>query len=191
MAQSLSLSALFGQRKQGKVIFITSIMLAKDCFTRYASERLPLNYAFAKSISIFIWSDVICVSIRNAKFWQQTENNSEPWHERKCCHMHIRLAVSHSAALKRFNQTTFVALTKSCRNIWCSVSEKLKIIGLHLSTNMKTPHDTSRSHLIWMAWKESSAANIKRYVAIIVMRLLSNHSWHPITILHHLFYEIS
>ena len=78
----------------------------------YASERLPLNYAFVKSISNFIWSDIICVAIRNANFRQQTENNSDPWHERKWRHMHIRLAVNYSAALKRFNQTTFVALTK-------------------------------------------------------------------------------
>jgi len=65
------------------------------------------------------------------------------------------------------------------------------IIDLHLSTNTKAPRDTSRSHLIWMAWKEPSAANIERYVAIIVIRLPSDHSQHPITILYRLFYEIS
>ena len=70
------------------------------------SERLPLNYAFVKSISNFI----ICVVIRNANFPQQTENNSDLWHERKWRHMHIRLAVNHSAALKRFNQKTFIVL---------------------------------------------------------------------------------
>ena len=63
-----------------------------------------------KSVSNFIWSDVICVAIWNANFWQQTENNSDPWHERKWQHTHVRLTVNHSAALKRFNQTTFVAL---------------------------------------------------------------------------------
>ena len=47
-----------------------------------------------------------------ANFPQQTENNSDPWHERKWRHMHVRLDVNHSAALKRFNQKTFVVLTK-------------------------------------------------------------------------------
>ena len=46
----------------------------------HASESLPLNYAFVKSVSNFIWSDVIFVTIRNTNFWQQTENNSDPWH---------------------------------------------------------------------------------------------------------------
>jgi len=68
------------------------------------SERLPLNYAFVKSISNFI----ICVVIRNANFPQQTENNSDLWHERKWRHIHVRLSVNHSAALKRFNQKTSV-----------------------------------------------------------------------------------
>ena len=45
----------------------------------HASGRFSLNYAFVKSISNFIWSDVICVTIRNANFKQQTENNSDPW----------------------------------------------------------------------------------------------------------------
>ena len=61
----------------------------------HESERLPLNYAFVKSISNFVWSD-----------------DSDPWHERKWRHMHVRLAVNHFAALKFFNQTTFVVLTK-------------------------------------------------------------------------------
>ena len=170
--------------------------VSKRSFYRiHASERLPLNYAFVKSISNFIWSDFICATIRNANFRQQSENNSDPWHKRKWHHMHIRLVVNHLAALKRFNQTTFVTLTKSAapqilsQYMFCE--QKTKFIGLHLSTNTKAPHDTSRSHLIWMAWKESSAENIERYVAIIVMRLLSDHSWRPITILHHLFYVIS
>ena len=77
-------------------------------------------------------------------------------------HMHVRLAVNRLAALKRFNQTTFVALTKfaatqilsqymtsdhltSCEQIFYF------FIGLHLSTNTKAPRDTSQSHLIWMA----------------------------------------
>ena len=78
----------------------------------HESERLPLNYAFVKSILNEVWSDVICVAIWNANFPQQTENNSDPWHERKWHHMHVRPEVNHSTALKRFNQTTFVVLTK-------------------------------------------------------------------------------
>ena len=62
----------------------------------HESERLPLNYAFVKSISNFVWSDVICVAIRKANFPQQTENNSDPWHERKWRHMHVRLTVGQS-----------------------------------------------------------------------------------------------
>ena len=78
----------------------------------HAIGRLSLNYAFVKSVSNFIWLDVVCVTIQNTNFRQQTENNSDPWHERKWRHMHVRFTVNHSEALKRFNQTTFVALTK-------------------------------------------------------------------------------
>ena len=98
-------------RKSG--IYHIYYVSERSFYKIHASGRLSVNYAFVKSVSNFIWSDIICVAIQNANFRQQTENNSDPWHERKWRHMHIRLAVNHSAALKRFNQTTFVALTKS------------------------------------------------------------------------------
>ena len=88
-------------------IYHTYYVSERSFYKIHESERLPLNYAFVKSIS-----NVICVTIQTANFPQQTENNSDPWHERKWHHMHIRLAVNHSAALKRFNQKTFVVLTK-------------------------------------------------------------------------------
>ena len=73
--------------------------------------------------------------------------------------MHVRFTVDHSAALKRFNQTTFVALTKFAAtqillqympsDYLTSCDRKTKYyIGLHLSTNTKAPCDTSQSHLI-------------------------------------------
>ena len=76
----------------------------------HALGRLSLNYAFVKSVSNFIWSDVICVAIQNSNFGQL--KTTDPWHEQKWHHIHVRLTVNYSAALKRFNQTTFVALTK-------------------------------------------------------------------------------
>ena len=95
------------------VIWIKKTRKGDICHISYVSERLfykihapgrlSRNYAFVKSVSNLIWPDVICVAIQNANFWQQTENNSDPWHEQKWRHMHIRLAVNHLAALKRFN----------------------------------------------------------------------------------------
>ena len=194
--EPVSVGVIWLKERRKSYIYHIYYVSKRAFYKIHASERLPLNYAFVKSISNFIWSDVICVTIKNANFRQQTENNSDPCHERKWHHMPIRLVVKHSAALKRFNQATFVTLTKSAAPqilsqymMFCE--RKTKFIGLHLSTNTKAPHDTSRSHLIWMVWKESSAENIERYVTVIVMRLLSDHSWRPITILHHLFYEIS
>ena len=104
--------SVVGLKKTSKSYIYHICHVCKRSFYKiHESERLPLNYAFVKSISKEVWSDVICVAIRNANFPQQTENNSDPWHERKW-HMHIRLMVNHSAALKRFSQTTFVVLTK-------------------------------------------------------------------------------
>ena len=104
--------AVWLKKTRKSYIYHTYYVSERSFYKIHESERLPLNYAFVKSISNFIWSDVICVVICNANFRQQTENNSDPWHERKWRHMHVRLAVNHSAALKSFNQKTFVVLTK-------------------------------------------------------------------------------
>ena len=98
--------------KKTSYIYHSHHVCKRSFYKIHESERLPLNYAFVKSISNEVWSDVICVTIWNANFPQQTENNSDPWHERKWHHMHVRLTVNHSTALKSFNQTTFIVLAK-------------------------------------------------------------------------------
>ena len=80
----------------------------------HAPGRLSLNYAFVKSVS----NRTSTVSQYETQTFDKTENNSDPWYEQKWRHTHV----NHSAALKRFNQTTFVALKKLlllkiCRNI--------------------------------------------------------------------------
>ena len=104
--------AVWLKKTRKSYIYHTYYVSERSFYKIHESERLTLNYAFVKSISNFVWSDVICVAIRNANFRQQTENNSDPWHEGKWRHTHVRLAVTHSAALKSFNQKTFVVLTK-------------------------------------------------------------------------------
>ena len=110
--EPVSVGRIWLKKTRKSYIYHTFYVSERSFYKIYESERLPLNYAFVKSISNFVWSDVICVAIRNTNFPQQTENNSDHWHERKWRHMHVRLAVSHSAALKRFNQKTFLVLLK-------------------------------------------------------------------------------
>ena len=109
--EPVSVSTVWFKKTRKSYIYHTYYTSERSFYKIHESESHPLNYAFVKSISNFVWSDVICVTIRKPNFPQQTEN-SDPWHERKWRHMHVRLAVSHSAALNRFNQTTFVVLTK-------------------------------------------------------------------------------
>ena len=182
--------------KKTRKIYISHICYVSErsFYKIHASEKLPLNYAFVKSVSNFIWLDAVCAAIWNANFWQQTENNSEHWPEWKWCHMYVRLAVNHLAALKRFRQTTFVALTKFAApqillqymtsDYLTSCEQKTKNYRFTLVNKHEgTPWHFPVTFLIWMASKESSAENIERYVAIIVMKLPSDHSWRPITIL--------
>ena len=149
-------------------LYLSRYVRERSFYKIHASEKLPLNYAFVKSKLNLIWSDVICVAIRNMNFWQQTKNNSDPWHKRKWHHMHIRLAVNHSAALKRFNQTTFVALTKFAdpqilsqymtSDYLTSCERKTK----HYRFTLVNKHEgTMWSHLIWMSSKESSLRTSK------------------------------
>ena len=86
--------------------------------------------------------------------------------------VNVSLAFDHSAALKRFKQTIFVALTKfaatqilsqdmmSDRFLSCKRNEKIK--RLHLSTNTRAQHATSRSHSISMAWRKLCATNSRK-----------------------------
>ena len=104
--------AVWLKKTRKSYIYHTCYVSERSFYKIHESERLTLNYAFVKSVWNFVWSDVICVVIWNANFRQQTENNSDPWHERKWHRMHVKLAVNYSAALKRFNQKTFVVLTK-------------------------------------------------------------------------------
>ena len=108
----VSVSTVWLKKTRKRYIYHTYYVSERLFYKIHESERLPLNYAFVKSISNLVWSDIICVTIRKANFPQQTENNSDPSHERKWRHMHVRLAVNHSAALKRFNQKTFVEFNK-------------------------------------------------------------------------------
>ena len=89
--------AVWLKKTRKSYIYHTYYVSERSFYKIHESERLPLNYAFVKA---------------NANFPQQTENNSDPWHERKWRHMHVRLAVNHSAALKRVNPKTFVVVTK-------------------------------------------------------------------------------
>ena len=109
--EPVSVGVIWLKKTRKSYIYHIYYVNERSFYKIHASERLILNYAFVKSISNFIWSEIICVAIRNANFRQQTENNSDPWHERKWHHIG-RLTINHSAALKTFNQTTFVALTK-------------------------------------------------------------------------------
>ena len=106
--------AVWLKKTRKSYIYYTYYVSERSFYKIHESGRLPLNYAFVKSISNFVWSDVICVAIRKANFPQQTENNSDPWHERKWRHMHVRLTVNHSAALKRFNQKNLCCINKIC-----------------------------------------------------------------------------
>ena len=108
--EPISVGIVWLKKTRKSYIYHIYYVSERSFYKIHASERLPLNYAFVKSILNFIWSDIICVAIQNANIRQQTEDNSDPWHERKWCHMHVRFTVNHSAALKRFNQTTFAAL---------------------------------------------------------------------------------
>ena len=85
--EPISVSVVWLKKTRKSYIYHICYVRERLFYKIHASEKLPLNY---KSISNFIWSDVICVAIRNVNFRQQTENNSEPWHERKWRHMHIR-----------------------------------------------------------------------------------------------------
>ena len=85
--QPVSVGVVWLKKTRKSYIYHICYVRERLFYKIHASEKLPLNY---KSISNFIWSDVICVAIRNVNFRQQTENNSEPWHERKWRHMHIR-----------------------------------------------------------------------------------------------------
>ena len=102
--EPIFVGAIWLKKTRKSYIYHTYYVSERSFYKIHESERLPLNYAFVKSISNFVWPDIICVAIRNANFPQQTENNSDPWHEWKWSHMHIRLTVNHSAALKSFNQ---------------------------------------------------------------------------------------
>ena len=72
--------------------------------------------------------------------------------------IYVNLAFDHSAALKRFKQNIFVALTKFAAtqilsqdmtfDHLSSCKCKLKHKSLYLSNNMGAPRDVSRSHLI-------------------------------------------
>ena len=110
--EPVSVGAIWLKKTSKSYIYHTYYTSERSFYKIHESESHPLNYAFVKSISNFVWSDVICVTIRKPNFPQQTENNSDPWHERKWHRMHVKLAVNYSAALKRFNQKTFVVLTK-------------------------------------------------------------------------------
>ena len=126
--EPISVGAVWLKKTRKSYIYHTYYVSERSFYKIHESERLPLNYAFVKSISNFVWLDVICVAIRKANFPQQTENNSDPWHERKWHHMHVRLAVNHSAALKRFNQKTFVVLTKFSAPHLTSCERKTKAL---------------------------------------------------------------
>ena len=110
--EPISVGIVWLKKTRKSNIYHTYYVSERSFYKFHESERLPLNYAFVKSILTFIWSDIICVAIWNANIRQQTEDNSDPWHKRKWCHMHVRFTVNHSAALKRFNQKTFVVLTQ-------------------------------------------------------------------------------
>ena len=147
--------AVWLKKTRKSYIYHTYYVSERPFYKIHESERLPLNYAFVKSISNFVWSDVICVVIRNANFRQQTENNSDPWHERKWRHMHVRLAVNHSAALKSFNQKCFVVLTKfagpqtlSFNKLWA----KNKQLSVYTCQQTRRHHVTLPGH-IWFEWR--------------------------------------
>ena len=90
--EPITVSVIWIKKTRKNDIYHICYVSERSLYKIHASGRLSLNYAFVKSVSNFIWSDILCVTIRNANFQQQTE-----W-----CHTHVRLVVNHSAALKRF-----------------------------------------------------------------------------------------
>ena len=82
--EPFSVGAVWLKKTRKSYIYHTYYVSERSFYKIHESERLPLNYAFVKSISNFVWSDVICVAIQNANFPQQTENNSDPWHDVIC-----------------------------------------------------------------------------------------------------------
>ena len=80
--EPVSVGVVWLKKTKKSYIYHICYVRERSFYKIHASEKCPLNYAFVKSISNFIWLDVICVTIRNANFRQQTENNSDSWHER-------------------------------------------------------------------------------------------------------------
>ena len=118
--EPVSVGAVWLKKTRKSYIYDTYYVSKRSFYKIHESERLPLN--LYKSISNFVWSDVICVVIRNANFWQQTENKSDPWHERKWLHMHVRLAVNRQLwkdlTKKVLLYEQNLLRLKLCRNKW-------------------------------------------------------------------------
>ena len=52
--------AIWIKKTRNSYIYHTYYVSKRSFYKIHESERLPLNYAFVKSISNFVWSDVIC-----------------------------------------------------------------------------------------------------------------------------------
>ena len=106
---------------------------------------------------------------------------------------YVSLAFDHSAALKRFKQTIFVALNFFAATPILSqdmtsdqvVSANKKLKSLYLSTNTRAPRDVSRSQMICMVWRNIDMSQLlSQSCRLIISRL-------PNIVLHSLFYQIS
>ena len=63
--EPVSVGVVWLNKTRKSYIYHIYYVSERSFYKIHASERLPLNYAFVKSISNFIWSDVSCVNTKH------------------------------------------------------------------------------------------------------------------------------